>query len=117
MVSIVKKHGIEPVLFNLPPIDAKRYFKWFTRGIEKSENILKWLGDVEKIYRLQELYSDTIVKMSYMLGCRLIDLRSEFLRERDFDGLICIDGIHPNKKGHILMTKTLTKYISENGIL
>mgnify|MGYP005849660193 CR=1 FL=1 len=51
MVRDARGAGLIPVLLTLPPIDSERYFSWVTRGLEKGENVLKWLGDVERIYR------------------------------------------------------------------
>ena len=52
MVRDARGAGLIPVLLTLPPIDSERYFSWVTRGLEKGENVLRWLGDVERIYRM-----------------------------------------------------------------
>ncbi len=114
MVKLVQDRGMIPILVSLPPIDPQRYFNWFTKGIEKSENILRWLGEVGYIYRMHELYSDTVVKLSRALDCRLIDIRQAFLEKREFPGCLCLDGIHPNQAGHALMQRVFCDYAREN---
>jgi lysophospholipase L1-like esterase len=117
IVGMLKERGIAPILVTLPPIDAARYFAWFSKGIEKSGNILKWLGDVGHIYRMHELYDLAVVKTARELGCRLIDIRQSFLEAQDFLGRLCTDGIHPNRSGHLLMEQEFVQYAKESGTL
>lgn len=116
IVEMFRVRGIAPVLVTLPPIDAARYFAWFTRGIEKSGNIIKWLGDVGHIYRMHEMYDNAVIKTAKELGCRLIDIRQAFLQTQDFLGHLCTDGIHPNQFGHFLMEQTFLQYARDNKI-
>lgn len=105
MVQKLKEKGILPVLATLPPIDAQRYFDFFSRGLNK-ENILKWLGDVFHIYRYHEQYSVTIAAVAREAACPLIDWRAAFLRQWNNRALFCDDGIHPNEQGQALMART-----------
>jgi lysophospholipase L1-like esterase len=113
MVTALREKGIEPVLTNLHPIDPVKYLDWITKDGLSKEAILKWLKDVFKIYRFQELYSLTINKISQPLDVRLIDIRKAFLRAGNLMELLCKDGIHPNEKGHEIMTSCLVEYISD----
>lgn len=108
-LNTVKERGIMPIVMNLPPIDAEKYFKKITESTlaEKAGNIIKWLGDVNMIYRYQEMYSDIIVRTAYKCGAALIDVRNAFLQRRDFQELLCDDGIHPNEKGQLLIGETV----------
>jgi hypothetical protein len=114
MVRDVKGKGAVPLLVTPPPIDAERYFAWFSKGITHSENILKWLGGTGCIYRMQELYGEAVIKLASKLGCRLIDIRQAFLQLHDFTNYLCLDGIHPNENGHRLMEKVFIEYAKEN---
>lgn len=113
-VGIVQKAGLKPVLVNLPPLDAKKFLNWISRGINGA-NILKWLGGVEAIYRWQEMYSLAVVKIAQKLSVSLADVRSEFLKRRDFSALLCEDGMHPTRKGHELIAKTVYENIMLQG--
>lgn len=108
MITEVKKLGKIPVILNLPPIDAKKYFNWVSRGIN-SENIKKWLGGDEiYIYRWHEMYNAAICDISNSMKIPMIDIRSAFLVKRDYSDYLCEDGIHPNEKGHQLIKNTLS---------
>lgn len=110
MVTLAKQHNLEPVMVTLPPIDSRRYFNWFSRSIEKKDNILKWLGDIDVIYRSQEFYSQIVEAIAKKLQVRLIDVRKAFLRQRCYQDFLCDDGIHPNERGHALMADVFLDY-------
>ena len=107
IIDKLLQKGYRPVLFSLPPLVPDKYFRWVSKGVN-SENILKWLGDVDFIYRWQELYSISVSKIASSKGVPLIDIRSAFLRKRNYENLICADGIHPNEEGHKLILDTIT---------
>lgn len=101
--------GSKPVLFSLPPLDASRYFAWISKGLD-AENILRWLGDVEHIYRWHELYNNAVIKLSAAKRVPLIDIRRAFLETRDYPSLYCDDGIHPNEAGHALISRVVENF-------
>jgi len=105
-VGKIQKSGAKPILMNLPPLIAKRFLNWVSAGIN-AENITKFLGDAEMIYRWQELYSLAVVKLAKMLSVPLIDIRSEFLCRQDMLDLLGSDGMHPTRKGYELIAKTV----------
>lgn len=108
-VLSLRKQGVRLVLSNLPPIDPQRYFDWFSRGLNKG-NLLRWLGgSVDYIYRWHESYSMCISRIAASCGVPLLDIRSPFLLRRDYSDLLCIDGIHPNAKGHALISSVIEK--------
>ncbi|MCX7771689.1 MAG: SGNH/GDSL hydrolase family protein [Clostridia bacterium] len=109
MVQSLRKHGITPVLMNLPPIHSQKYFNWISRGLN-ADAILKWLGDKELIYRHHECYSLTVMNLAKSLNCDLIDVRQPFLMKRDYDHYLCEDGIHPNERGHAIINEALSGY-------
>ncbi len=106
-IEMLRKKGAVPIMLNLPPIDEHKYFEWFSRGLNK-ENILKWLGgSVEYIYRWHEMYNMEVCKIASNYNVPLIDIRSAFLKKRDFSNYLCADGIHPNEQGHRLISETI----------
>ncbi len=107
MVEAVRMKGILPVMMTLPPIDAERYFRFFTRNDLNGENIRKWLGDVQHIYRWHERYNAAVTRVARECDCPLAGVREAFLSERNVGELLCADGIHPNRKGHALIESVL----------
>ncbi|MBE6830962.1 MAG: SGNH/GDSL hydrolase family protein [Ruminococcaceae bacterium] len=101
------------MLLSLPPIDAQRYFAWISRGLN-AENILRFLGDIEYIYRWHEMYNLAVYRLAMDQGVPLIDISSAFLKTGNFQDLICEDGIHPNENGHRLIGQTIEKYALAN---
>ena len=115
MLLSIKRGGITPVVMSLPPIDGERYFKWITRNGLNAQNILRFLGDVQMIYRYQEMYSLAATKLAYETGAMYVDVRSAFLDKRNYkDSLICEDGIHPNENGYRLIAHELMRFASDN---
>jgi lysophospholipase L1-like esterase len=108
MICTVRQKGGKPILLTLPPLDAERYFRWVSAGLDGG-NILKWLGDVNRIYRWQEYYNMAVCRVAAELHAPLLDIRSAFLEQRDYNALLCEDGIHPNEKGHKLISSVLTE--------
>ena len=59
-----------------------------------------WLGDVQRIYHYQEMYSAAITRCAWQHHLPLIDVRSAFLPERDLPDMIAADGIHLTMAGY-----------------
>jgi lysophospholipase L1-like esterase len=112
MLEKLRSFGTIPVLMTLPPIDAEKYFTFICRGND-SGRILKWLGDVHRIYRFQELYSNVITKVAISTGTALIDIRGAFLAKRDCRELIGLDGIHLNREGYALLFETIRNFAAQ----
>lgn len=100
--------GKKVVILTLPPIDAKKYFNWISRG-KDGNNIIKWLGSVDYIYRWHEMYNQSVCSVARKTGALLIDLRSSFLKLRNYSDYLCDDGIHPNENGYCLINKILSE--------
>lgn len=108
MIAMARRYQATPVVMTLPPLNAVDYFKWFTKGSrKKADSILKWLEDVSKIYWWHERYSSTVVDVAEQCNVPVADVRRSFLRTPDFRTYICSDGIHPNEKGHKLLTASI----------
>ena len=104
--------GVQPVLMTLPPIDGQRYFQFISRRADGGR-ILRWLGDVGRIYRHQELYSDAVAALAMTEGLPLIDVRRQFLPMRDLSRYIAADGIHLTMTGYRCLFDTLAGWIRE----
>ena len=116
-VKELKQKGTLPVLCNLVPVCSDRYLSWITRSGLSKENILKWLGDENAIYRFQERYSRKIEEIAKKENCPLIDLRGAFLDVRQMETLFCADGIHPNEAGQALICHTFQHAIENSRFL
>lgn len=110
LINQVIQSGGRPVLLNLPPIDPKRYFQWISKGLN-GKNILSFLGEgkEEAIYKWQEMYSATIEELAETEKIPIIDIRSSFLSKQNFSDYLCADGIHPNEKGHLIISKAIRR--------
>lgn len=108
IVGELLKMGKSIIMLNLPPIDEHKYFDWVSRGLNK-DNILHWLGGSDEfIYRWHETYNVQVCNIASEYNIPLIDIRSAFLKMRNYSDLLCNDGIHPNEKGHELIARVIT---------
>jgi acyl-CoA thioesterase I len=114
IIDNVAASGSQPVLFSLPPLNAHRYFSWVSKGLN-TENILRWLGDEEHIYRWHEMYNLVVVKLAAVKNVPLIDIRGAFLECRNYLSLYCEDGIHPNEAGHALISSVIKSVVPAMG--
>lgn len=114
IIDTIRASGKQPVIMNLPPIDAQRYFKWFTRDIN-GDNVLEWLkGDTQYIYRFHEMYNMRVCTIAARKNVLLIDIRSALLEKVDYREYLCDDGIHLNEKGHLLVADTIENIIDRH---
>ncbi|AGC68531.1 lipolytic enzyme [Thermoclostridium stercorarium subsp. stercorarium DSM 8532] len=112
-IDFVRRNKSIPVLMNLPPLNADKYFNWISKSNPVAkENILKWLGSVTKIYWWQERYNSVIQKIADETKTVCIDIREAFLRFPDFTTLLCIDGIHPNRDGHKVIANKIVEFLN-----
>ena len=110
IIDMLRRFSIEPILMTLPPLEPNRYFEWISRGLSK-DNILRWLGDVNKIYRWQEAYNEIVVDTAQKNNLRLINVRKNFLTTDRFTDRLCADGIHPNQAGHDTILDVFLGYV------
>ena len=108
LLKKAKAFGKKVFALNLPPIVAARYFKNISqRAGVCAENVLKWLGSVETIYRYQGMCSMMVEKIGRAVDVALRDIRSAFLSDHHYENFICEDGIHPNSEGYELIYKSV----------
>lgn len=115
ILDYLEERSIRPIIFSLPPIDSQRYFDWFTqRDIDKS-CIMEFLhNDVQRIYRYQELFSRMAEDLAKRRGCVLVDIRSAFLQSMDLGSLLCVDGIHPNLQGQLIIGRCMKEAMEKS---
>lgn len=114
MVRHLLHQGIRPVLMTLPPIDAEKYFTFLVGDTLSRDNILCWLGDVQQIYRYQEMYSLLVEKIAREFSIRLLDLRSRCLLERNFlRDMLCEDGLHLNEAGQAFVGEQIAELVRQ----
>ena len=106
MAQALLSAGIQPILMTLPPLDAQKYLNFIGRLGSDPNAILAWLGDVQMIYRWQEMYSNAVARLAAQLNLPLADVRSRFLSRRDYSSLIARDGIHLTERGYALVFDT-----------
>ncbi len=106
----------QPVAVIPPPLEAERYCQWICRG-RNTEHILHYLVDVHHIYRWQERYANAVREVAQTLKCPVLDLRTPFLDARNYPGLMCLDGIHPNEDGHRLMAAAVQDELRKRGLI
>lgn len=110
IVRMAASNGMAPIFFTLPPLAPDKFFDWVTKDGISKENVMRFLGDLSRIYRWQELYSLAVMKLASEIGAPLIDIRERFLMQKNYEDAICLDGIHPNAGGHTLMKKTISDF-------
>lgn len=114
MTETLLQAGIRPMLMNLPPIDAQRYFECICSRVPARETILQWLGGVDVIYRHQEMYSGAVTEFAREKGLPLIDVRRIFLPRHDLPELIAADGIHLSRRGYGLLFSAIREGVWQN---
>lgn len=111
-IRLLRESGRKVALATLPPINSELYLRFLCRDGLSRDNIVRWLGDVEHIYRWQESYSGMVDRLAREENVPLIDLRGAFLRDfRRPEALLCADGIHPSMQGQDLIFRTLSDFL------
>lgn len=108
-INAIKQTGSAVAVATLVPLDSAKFFRWITKGLD-SQAILNWLGDENMLGRWQEYYSNLAQQVAMETNCPIIDLRSEFLKTRNYNELISEDGIHPTQKGYDLIVDKIISY-------
>ena len=111
IIDLFRSFRITPILMSLPPLDPRKYFAWLSRGLNQ-ETLYRWLGDVHRIYRWQEAYSNIVVDTAIRNDLRVINVRKDFLVRDDCAAMICTDGIHPNESGQESILRSVLSYVS-----
>ena len=113
-IQKLKKAKVKVFLTNIPPIDSKRYFQNVICRQADQQSVLKFLqGDIENIYRHQELYNSIITKCATKNQCHLFDSRTKLLSKVDDLDYKRDDGIHPNKTGQQKIAESVIDQIEQ----
>lgn len=113
IIRTAAKYKVKPLVCTLPPLAAGKFLDWVAKGDDKRISILSYLGDAERIYRWQEMYSLEAARVAAEESAELVDLRGSFLSMKGYQNLICSDGMHPNAEGHRLMKEALVSSFEE----
>ncbi len=117
LIHLLQAKNIRPIILNLPPLDENRYFNIFSKDLNK-ENLLEFLGgSTGRIYQWHESYNSMLYQIAQNTNTEIIDIRAAFLTELNPERFICLDGIHPNEKGQILIANQILEYISSSDLL
>ena len=112
-VTTARKTGASVAIATLVPLDPVKYMRWISRGLD-SEKILNWLGDENMLARWQEHYNSLALRVARETGTPVIDIRSEFLKNRSYGKLLCEDGIHPTQHGYDIVGCQIINYVVQN---
>ena len=113
MVKKARAFDMRAVLVVPPPIDAEKYFAWVSKNLNPKA-ILRYLGDVQHIYRWQERYSNAVMRVAARTRASLADVRDCFLARADYRDCVCEDGMHLNQKGNMLMADFFIRYANRH---
>lgn len=113
MTEELRAQGVQPIMMTLPPIEPNRYLDFVSRNGNSRENILKWLGYVEKIYETHKSYSDAVAEIAQERIVPLVDVRSAFPSGDALGEYMCIDGVHPDKKGYQLIADSFASFFEK----
>lgn len=114
-VQSVRERGLKPLLVTPPPLQAQRFVAWVSQGLDKA-NIMKYLGEEQRVYRWQERYALAVHRVAAAMACPLFDLRDVFLASDDFSGLYGVDGMHPNAQAHDLIARAMEETL-DSGLI
>jgi len=115
LIRLLKEKHIIPILTTLPPLEPQRFFDWWCQSLNK-DNVLKWLGSVERIYNHQASYSMCVEEIAQQENVHIVDLRSAFINKGNVGSLLCEDGTHPNTCGQKIITQAFQDFISSKPV-
>lgn len=114
IIDKVRQAGAVPVMLSMLPMDADRYFRFFTRNLSDwhKKNILRWLGgSTAPIVTGHELYNIALYKIAQKEQVRILDITSGFLDGPTCEAFLCDDGIHPNEAGQARISQLIVSQL------
>jgi acyl-CoA thioesterase I len=109
------KNNVPTISLNFPPLHAEKFFNFLASKLS-GDNIIKWLGNISRIYYHHESYNNIFETVTRNYGIDMIDIRSRFLLDDNLEDLIGIDGMHPGPAGHELIYKSITNHLLTKAI-
>lgn len=114
-IKLLKQTGAKVVVASLCPIDSNLFFENVLSKNFDGQKILEFLqNDVQNIYRHQELFNLSALKIAFANDCTFFDYRTEMLKLRNLKSLMCCDGIHPNEEGQKFVAKLAVKKLEHS---
>lgn len=110
VINKIKEMGAIPLVLSLPPMDAERYFAFFSQKWEDGfrANVMRWLGgSTNTIMSGHELYNLATMRIAQRAGAQWIDVTSGLLKGHNFRAYLCDDGIHPNERGQRMIAEAV----------
>lgn len=110
VINKIKEMGAIPLVLSLPPMDAERYFAFFSQKWEEGfrANVMRWLGgSTNTIMSGHELYNLATMRVAQRTGTQWIDVTSELLKDHNYRAYLCDDGIHPNERGQRMIAEAV----------
>ena len=110
VINKIKEMGAIPLVLSLPPMDAERYFAFFSQKWEDGfrANVMRWLGgSTNTIMSGHELYNLATMRIAQRTGAQWIDVTSGLLKGHNFRAYLCDDGIHPNERGQRVIAEAV----------
>ena len=110
VINKIKEMGAIPLVLSLPPMDAERYFAFFSQKWEDGfrANVMRWLGgSTNTIMSGHELYNLATMRVAQRTGAQWIDVTSGLLKGHNFRAYLCDDGIHPNERGQRVIAEAV----------
>ncbi|MBR4003335.1 MAG: SGNH/GDSL hydrolase family protein [Clostridia bacterium] len=100
-ITKLKNNNINVIITTMIPMDSTRYFENVISKKADKEKILAFLKqDLSNITRQHERYNMALIELAILNSCPIIDIRSQFLLNKNYRNYLCKDGIHPNEKGY-----------------
>lgn len=103
LIRRAKDRGTDVLLAIPVPVCAQKYFRGISRARDAGA-ILRFLGDVERIARSQQMYALASYDAARITGTDVLDMRTPFLLRRNMEDLFCEDGIHPTREGYDMLS-------------
>lgn len=110
VINRIKEMGAIPLVLSLPPMDAERYFAFFSQKWEEGfrANVMRWLGgSTNTIMSGHELYNLATMRVAQRTGTQWIDVTSGLLKDHNYRAYLCDDGIHPNERGQRMIAEAV----------
>lgn len=113
-IQKLKKANVEVWITTLLPVCSVKYFEKIISNVANAENILKFFrNDLTVISRHQDVFNLIKIKCAYKNNIKLLDIRSEFMREIDIFSKYEEDGSHPNIEGQKFLAEKIEKLLAK----
>lgn len=109
LVERIRLADATPVIFDLLPIDPRRYYKTLMQHYDHS--IGHWIACCGGIEHWHGMYNRALNQLVQKVNAMCFDVRTAFKNKGDFADLINDDGLHPSEKGYQALAEIVNDYI------